>query len=52
MLALIIGIPCASIVFGVVMFYFAFTSADRDVLQDAAPLSKTSWRQQPSETEE
>ena len=46
MLILIIGIPLASIMFGAVMFYFAFTSTDRDVSKDGAPMSKTSWRQQ------
>ena len=44
MLALVIGIPLASVIFGVVMFYFALTSSDRNLLLDDAPLSKTSWR--------
>lgn len=52
MLSLVIGIPLASILFGSLMFYFAFTSTDsdvresvrEDVLEQAAPLSKTSWR--------
>ena len=44
MLALVIGIPLASVLFGGLMFYFAFTSTDVDVLEQAAPLSKTSWR--------
>ena len=52
MLSLVIGIPLTSILFGSLMFYFAFTSTDSDVrkdvrgdvLEQAAPLSKTSWR--------
>jgi len=54
MLSLVIGIPLTSVLFGCLMFYFAFTSTDSDVLQgvpeQAAPLSKTSWRT-PSEGE-
>jgi hypothetical protein len=44
MLALIICIPLASVAFGSVMFYFAFTSSDENVYDQQAPLSKTSWR--------
>ena len=47
MLALIICIPLASVAFGGLMAYFAFTSNDTDVLEDAAPLSKVSWRAEP-----
>ncbi len=43
MLALVIGIPLASVLFGIVMFYFALTSTDSVVAGDQ-PLSKTSWR--------
>ncbi len=43
MLALVVGIPLASVLFGVVMFYFALTSSDSVVAGDQ-PLSKTSWR--------
>ena len=43
MLALVIGIPLASVLFGIVMFYFALTSTDSVVSGDQ-PLSKTSWR--------
>ncbi len=46
MLALIICIPLASVAFGGVMIYFAFNTNDHDVLQDSAPLSKTSWQTQ------
>ena len=46
MLILIVCIPLASVVFGGVMMYFAFTGSDQDVLQDGAPMSKTSWRKQ------
>jgi hypothetical protein len=44
MLALVICIPLASVAFGCVMFYFAFTSTDDNVFDQQAPLSKTSWR--------
>ena len=44
MLALVVCIPLASVMFGGVMLYFALTSNDTDVLEQAAPLSKTSWR--------
>ena len=43
MLALVVGIPLASVLFGIVMFYFALTSSDSVVAGDQ-PLSKTSWR--------
>ena len=43
MVALVIGIPLASVLFGIVMFYFALTSTDSVVTGDQ-PLSKTSWR--------
>jgi hypothetical protein len=46
MVYLLIGIPLTSVLLGVVTLYFAFTSTDRDVrLQDAAPMSKTSWQE-------
>jgi|GEM_PF-4671220 len=44
MIALVICIPLASVCFGGVMFYFAFTSSDQSILDDQAPMSKTSWR--------
>ena len=44
MIALVICIPLASVIFGGVMFYFAFTSNDQSVFDGQAPLSKTSWR--------
>ena len=44
MLALVIGIPLASVVFGALMFYFALTSTDSSILVEEAPMSKTSWR--------
>ncbi len=43
MIALVVGIPLASVLFGIVMFYFALTSTDSVVTGDQ-PLSKTSWR--------
>ena len=46
MLILIVSIPLASVVFGGVMMYFAFTGADQSVVEDGAPMSKTSWRKQ------
>ena len=49
MLALIICIPLASVAFGGLMTYFAFTSNDVDVREDAAPLSKVSWREEPEQ---
>jgi hypothetical protein len=46
MLYLLIGIPLTSVLMGAVTLYFAFTSTDRDVrLQEAAPMSKTSWQE-------
>ncbi len=44
MLALVIGIPLASVVFGALMFYFALTSTDSSILVEDVPMSKTSWR--------
>ncbi len=44
MLALVIGIPLASVIFGALMFYFALTSTDRSIQPEEAPMSKTSWR--------
>ncbi|XOV83356.1 MAG: hypothetical protein ACFHXK_21215 [bacterium] len=44
MIALVICIPLASVCFGGVMFYFAFTSNDTNVLDGQAPMSKTSWK--------
>lgn len=44
MIALVICIPLASVAFGTVMFYFAFTSSDENVFDQQAPLSKTSWQ--------
>jgi len=46
MLTLIICLPLASVAFGGVMLYFALNSNDINVLEDGAPLSKTSWRAQ------
>jgi hypothetical protein len=44
MIALVICIPLASVCFGGVMFYFAYTSSDQSILDGQAPMSKTSWR--------
>ena len=50
MVYLLIGIPLASVLLGMVTLYFAFTSTDCDVrLNEVAPMSKTSWR--PAEDE-
>lgn len=46
MLALIIALPLSSVAFGGVMMYFAFNSDDTTVLEDSAPLSKTSWAEE------
>ena len=46
MVYLLIGIPLASVLLGMVTLYFAFTSTDRDVrLNEVAPMSKTSWQE-------
>ncbi len=44
MIGLIIAIPAASIVLGVVMIVLATQSADYEVRDSSQPLSKTSWR--------
>jgi len=44
MIALIIAIPVASIIFGGVMLYFATHTDDDNVVLERAPLSKTSWK--------
>ena len=51
MLALIICIPLASVVFGGVMAYFAFSGDDESVHGQDAPLSKTSWRETESQAQ-
>ena len=45
MITLVVCIPLASVMFGGVMLYFALTSNDTDVLEQAKPLSKVSWRE-------
>jgi hypothetical protein len=45
MLWLIVGIPASAVLMGVVTAYLAFSQADPGIHTDAAPLSKTSWRQ-------
>ena len=52
MIALVVCIPLASVMFGGVMAYFALTSNDTDVLEQAKPLSKMSWREAASDGSE
>ncbi len=52
MIALVVCIPLASVMFGGVMLYFALTSNDTDVLEQAKPLSKMSWREAESDRPE
>lgn len=47
---LVIAIPAAAVVMGMITMYLAFQGPDQEVLIDGAPLSKTSWR--PEETEQ
>lgn len=44
-LYLVIGIPAASIVMGMVVLYLAFSNADPGIELDQPPLSKTSGRE-------
>lgn len=44
-LYLVIGIPAASIVMGIVVLYLAFSNADPGIDLDQPPLSKSSWRE-------
>ncbi len=46
MLALVIGIPLASVASGGVLLYFALNSNDVNVFEDAKALSKTSWHEE------
>jgi len=45
-LYLVIGIPLAAVLMGVVTLYVAFSNRDPGVDRDATPLSKTSWQEQ------
>jgi hypothetical protein len=47
MIYLLIAIPAAAVVMGVVTAYLAITTPEAVVEREAPPLSKTSWRQQP-----
>lgn len=44
-LYLVIGIPLAAVLMGVVTLYVAFSNPDPGVQQDGVPLSKTSWQE-------
>lgn len=44
MVALVICIPLASVIFGGVMLYFATHTGDDHVVLENAPMSKTSWK--------
>jgi len=44
-LYLLIAIPAASILMGIVSLYLAFSSPDLEIRQENAPLSKTSWQE-------
>ena len=48
-LYLIIAIPLASVIMGVVSLYVAFSNADVVVTAPAQPLSKSSWQEPPVE---
>jgi hypothetical protein len=45
MLYLIIGIPLASVIMGMVILYAAITNPDPVVRYDGPPLNKTSFRE-------
>lgn len=44
LLCLVVGIPLASVVFGVAMLFLALSFNDQDVQEVQKPLSKMSWR--------
>jgi len=50
-LYLVIGIPVAAVLMGVVTLYVAFSNPDPGVQRDGAPLSKTSWQEQRDQRE-
>jgi hypothetical protein len=43
-LYLMIGLPCAAVVMGIVIVVLAFSNPDPGVRPDGRPLSKTSWQ--------
>jgi hypothetical protein len=45
-LYLVIGIPAAAVVMGIITLVIAFSNADPGVERDGPPLSKTSWHEQ------
>jgi hypothetical protein len=47
MIYLLIALPCAAVLMGVVILVLAFSEPDRGVRHDGVPLSKTSWQQAP-----
>ena len=42
---LVIGIPTAAVLMGIVTLVVAFSNVDPGVQRDSAPMSKTSWRE-------
>ncbi len=48
MLYLVIAIPLAAVLMGVVTLYVAFSGPDQAIQKvDERPLSRTSWREEP-----
>lgn len=43
LLYLVVGIPVAALLMGIVTLFVAFSNPDPGVVRDAVPLSKTSW---------
>ncbi len=41
---LVIAIPAAAVVMGLITMYLAFQGPDQEIRMDGEPLSKTSWR--------
>ena len=41
---LLIAIPAAAVVMGVITMYLAFQGPDQEIQMDGEPLSKTSWQ--------
>ncbi len=47
MLYLVIGIPTAALLMGLVTLYVAFSNPDPGVVTEQPAMSKTSWRDSP-----
>lgn len=45
MIYLIVGLPCAAVVMGLLIVALAFSNPDPGVRPDGPPLSKTSWQE-------